>query len=100
MLSNDDLANGTTFILKLRDAAGAPVQWVETLRGDLAARWYEIYRASDWQALRAGAAGVFVHAVTEEAAELARRARRCVVIKPPLIRVEELSMTTEVPGAV
>ncbi len=100
MLSNDELANGTTFILKLRDATGTPVQWVETLRGDLAARWYEIYRGSDWPALRAGAAGVFVHAVTEEAAELVRRAHRCVVIKPPLMRVEELSTTTEIAGAV
>src|SRR5690242_7072083 len=100
MLSKDDLANGTTFILKLRDATGAPVQWVETLRGDLAARWYEIYRASDWQALRAGAAGVFVHAVTEEAAELARRAHRCIVIRPSAMRVEELAAATAPVAAV
>jgi hypothetical protein len=96
MLSKDDLADGTTFILKLRDAAGTPMQWVETFRGDLAARWFDIYRRSDWRALRASGARVFTHAVTEEAAERVRRARRCIVIKPALVRVEELSAATEV----
>jgi hypothetical protein len=56
-----------------------------------AARWFDIYRRSDWRALRTGAAGVFIHAVTEDAAERVRRAHRCVVIKPPEVRVEELS---------
>jgi hypothetical protein len=96
MLSKDDLTNGTIFILKLQDAAGTPLQWVETFHGDLAMRWYDIYRRSDWQALRAGAARVFTHPVTEAAAELVRRADRCVVIKPPHLRVDELSTTPEV----
>jgi hypothetical protein len=90
MLSKDDLADGTIFILKLRDAAETPVQWVETLQGELATRWYEIYQRSDWAALRAGAATVFRSPVTEEAAEQMRRTHRCVVIKPPQVRVEDL----------
>jgi len=38
MLTPDDLKNGMVFILQLRAADGAPVTWLETLRGDGAAR--------------------------------------------------------------
>src|SRR5437667_55854 len=54
MLSPDEIKDGMTFILQLATAAGGRVQWVETLRGDIAKRWYEIYRQSDWSALGAG----------------------------------------------
>ena len=81
MLSKDELANGIPFILKLRDAAGVPVQWVERLSGDAARHWYDIYRTSNWGALRAEAAGTFRTGVSEADAEATRRAGRCVVIK-------------------
>ena len=55
MLSHDELNNGSTFILKLQNAAGVWSQWVQTLHGDTARHWYEIYRDSDWPALRAEA---------------------------------------------
>ena len=42
MLSNDELTNGRTFMLKLWNAAGVSSQWVETLRGDTARRWYDV----------------------------------------------------------
>ena len=61
MLSNDELINGIPFILKLWDAAGVATEWCETLSGDLAWRWYDIYRRSDWDALRREAPGVFRH---------------------------------------
>jgi hypothetical protein len=49
MLSNDELTNGMPFVLKLWDAAGVATEWHETLSGDLARRWYDIYRRSDWR---------------------------------------------------
>src|SRR6185436_9818287 len=52
MLSPDELKDGMTFILQLANAGGDRVQWVETLRGETAKRWYQIYRQSDWTALR------------------------------------------------
>ena len=55
MLSPDELKDGMTFILQLKDTSGASVQWVETLRGDTARRWYDIYRRSDWEALQSEA---------------------------------------------
>ena len=54
MLSTDEIAEGTTFILKLPDADGNPIFWMETLKGDVARHWYDIYRGSDWQAVRRG----------------------------------------------
>ena len=91
MLSPDELTNGLTFILKLHDAAGAPIQWVQTLRGDIAKRWYDIYQRSDWVALRTEAAGVFLDRVTEEEAERKRKSGRCVVIKTQAVTVDELA---------
>ena len=90
MLSPDELANGITFILKLHDAAGTPIQWVQSLRGDVAKRWYDIYRRSDWGVLRAEAAGVFVNAVTEAEAERSRKLGRCIVIKTQAVQSNEL----------
>jgi hypothetical protein len=90
MLSNDELNNGRTVVLKLWNAAGVSSQWVETLRGDTARRWYNIYRNSDWDALRAEAPDVFRHAVTESEAEVALRSSRCVFIHTPAVKVEEL----------
>ena len=80
MLSKDELKDGRVFILKLGGADGLRAQWVERLSGDAAARWFEIYRTSDWGALRAEASGTFRSRVTAEEAELARRRNRCVVI--------------------
>jgi hypothetical protein len=80
-----------TFILKLWDGVGTPAQWVETLRGDVARRWYEIYRSSDWAALRAEAAGVFHHGVTVVEAERIRTQRqRCVYIHTDEVRPDQL----------
>jgi hypothetical protein len=91
MLSIDELADGKTFILKLKDAGGIPVQWVETLRGDIARRWYGIYQKSDWVALRLEAAGVFVHRVSESDAERSRRASACIVINTDAVKENELA---------
>ena len=92
MLSRDELKDGMTFILQLPDASGDPVQWVETLRGDTAKRWYEIYRRSDWTALRAEAADVFHRRVTSVEAEAVRTSRnRCVFIHTPAVNADELA---------
>jgi hypothetical protein len=102
MLSQDELINGIPFILKLWDAAGTPCQWVQTLRGDKARRWYDIYRNSDWDALRREAAETFLRPVTEEEAEKARRGHRCIVIKTERVKAEELLTVrgdTETTGA-
>ena len=90
MLSKDELNDGRVFILKLWSAGGTPSQWVERLSGDAAARWYEIYRTSDWRALRAEAAGTFRNRVTAGEAELARRGNRCVVIDTLAVDADEL----------
>ena len=90
VLSIDELSNGMTFILKLRDAAGAEVQWAETLRGDIAKRWYDIYQRSDWAALRMEATDVFRNCVSEEEAESIRKSGRCVVIKTQAVQVSDL----------
>jgi len=92
MLSKDELNNGTTFILKLTDATGASVQWVASLRGDIARYWYEIYRRSDWEALRAHGGEVFLDRVSEAHAERVRRAARCVVIHALQIKAEQMSL--------
>ena len=81
MLSNDELKDGIPFILKLADADGTARQWIESLSGPAAEHWYNIYRNSDWDALRKERADVFCHAATQDEAEHVRRSRRCVVIK-------------------
>jgi hypothetical protein len=91
MLSKDEQRDGRTFILKLRDAAGAEFYWVETLRGQTATRWYDIYRNSDWPALRSAALDVFHSRVSECAADKVQHARRCVVIHTPSVTVDQLT---------
>jgi len=93
MLSHDELSNGRVFVLKLWDAAGVPSCWAETLRGKTARRWYNIYRGSDWEALRAEAAGVFRNPVTEAEAEgiLRQRGGRCVFIHTLLVETGQLA---------
>ncbi len=90
MLSIDELANGETFILKLKDANGTPIQWMQTLRGVVAQRWYDIYEKSDWVALRLEAASVFLNRVTDAEAELSCKSRRCFVIKTDAVQENEL----------
>ena len=97
MLSRDELMNGMTFILQLQPtaaggAAGAPVQWVETLRGDMARRWYDIYRRSDWAALRAEAADVFHRRVSDAELQGLRKQRgRCVFIHTAAVNADDLA---------
>ena len=92
MLSNDEIDGGATFILKLWDGEGKSSQWVETLRGATARRWYDIYRSGDWNALRAEAAGVFRNGITEQRLDelLKLRARR-VYIHTLAVRSHELT---------
>jgi len=90
MLSNDELTRGMPFILHLRDTTGGRSTWMETLRGEIARRWYEIYRQSDWATLRLEATGVFHHRVTAAEAERVRHAGRCVVIRTDLVDASEL----------
>ena len=94
MLSPDELKDGMTFILQLQATAagGEPVQWVETLRGDTARRWYDIYRRSDWTALRAEAADVFHRRVDDvELHDLRKQRRRCVFIHTPAVNANDLA---------
>jgi len=91
MLSIDELAKGKVFILKLKDGSGIPVQWVQTLRGDVAARWYDIYQRSDWDALRLEASGIFVNRVSEPEAERSRRSSACIVIRTDAVKLNELT---------
>ncbi|HEX8522044.1 MAG TPA: hypothetical protein VF669_07295 [Tepidisphaeraceae bacterium] len=91
MLSKDELSNGMTFILKLTDAAGAPVQWIASLRGDTAVYWFEVYRRADWAALRSHGGEVFHDRVTEAHAEHVRKSARCIVIHTPEVKAEEVS---------
>lgn len=91
MLSNDELSNGMTFILKLSDAGGTPAQWVATLQGGVAAHWYEVYRTSDWAELRAHGGDVFCGRVSEEEAERVRTSTRCVFIRATEVRTEEMA---------
>ena len=95
MLSQDELSNGATFILKLTDANGVPAQWVATLRGGIAAYWYAVYRRSDWAALRAHGGEVFHERVTEAQAERVRTSGRCVVIHTSAVKAEELASPIE-----
>ena len=92
MLSKDEISRGRTFILKLWDARGTPMQWIETLSGDLARRWYDIYRYSDWNARRVEARAVFSHPVTESHAEDVRSSRqRCIYIHAAAVAANELA---------
>jgi hypothetical protein len=102
-LSADEIRDGTTFILQLASTAEGGggdrgsdddnrVQWAETLRGETAKRWYQIYRLSDWAALRAEAADVFHRRVTGAEATAIRTARRrCVFIHTPAVGADELA---------
>ena len=91
MLSPDELSDGTIFILKLWDAGGAPSHWVETLRDDVARRWYGIYRRCDWEALRAEAPGVFINPTTElEVAHVRKTHKRLVFIHTLDVKSDEL----------
>ena len=91
MLSKDEINDGMTFILKLWDDTGAPAQWLEKLQGATAMRWYDIYRRSDWKALRHEASGVFHHAVSETKAEGVRSSRhRCIYIRTTEVKANEL----------
>jgi hypothetical protein len=90
MLSNDELTRGVPFILQLREAAGGRPTWMEMLRGEIARRWYEIYRRSDWATLRQEATGVFHHRVAAAEAERVRQAGRCVVIRTDFVDASEL----------
>jgi len=96
MLSSDELSNGMTFILKLLDANGARAQWVQSLRGPIAARWYDVYRNSDWDVLRAHGREVFCDRVTEIQAERIRRSGRCIVIHTSEVKAEEISAPASV----
>ena len=82
MLSNDELSDGMPFILNLSEPDGTPRQWIETLRGETARRWYDLYRTSDWQAVRAAAPDVFHHDATADELEVLRKSRRrCIFIR-------------------
>ena len=99
MLTRDEIRDGMTFILKLKDTAGASVQWVEKLRGETALRWYDIYQRSDWNALRNEAGAVFTHAVAEAEAESVRTSRnRCIYIHTSDVKANELTELAEVAG--
>ena len=92
MLSPDELSDGMTFILQLADTAGDSVQWVETLRGETAKRWYEIYRRSDWEALRMEAADVFHRRVSKAEAEAVRTSRhRCIFVHTSEVKADGLA---------
>ena len=93
MLSNDELADGIPFILQLRDAAGERVWWLQTLQGEIARRWYDIYRGSDWARLRLEALGVFQNRVSQADAERARTTQRCVVIRTDLVSEAQLQQS-------
>lgn len=90
ILTRDEVAGGKTFILKLWDVVGEPTLWLETLRGEAARRWYDIYRSSDWEALRAEAAGVFRHRVSRSEAAAALTSGRCVYIHTLMVETGEL----------
>jgi hypothetical protein len=80
MLSNDELTNGITFVLQLDDVRRDPVYLMRDLRGDVARRWYGIYRKSDWETLRREATETFGEPVSDVSAKMAIGARRCIVI--------------------
>jgi hypothetical protein len=85
MLSKDELSDGRIFILKLSDTAGVSSHWVQRLRGDVARRWYDIYRSSDWPTLRREAADVFRNPITQDDSRRISRKNRCVIIQTPAV---------------
>lgn len=92
MLSKDEISDGMTFILKLWGNDGLPNFWIETLRGDTAKRWYDIYRRSDWDTLRTEARDVFHRQVAEVEAETVRTSRRrCVYIQTHAVASNDLA---------
>lgn len=97
MLSKDELTYGMPFILEMRDDAGETLIWIETLRGDTARHWYEIYRDSDWTALRLEAPGVFHRRVTADEARRVSRSCRCLVIKTNLVSDPDLQANQTIP---
>ena len=91
MLSHDEIADGTIFILKLWDAGGAPSHWVETLRDDVARRWYDIYRRCDWEALRTEAPAVFLNPATDVQVDQIRKThKRLVLIHTADVKSDEV----------
>jgi hypothetical protein len=99
MLNSDELHDGVKFVLQLRNSADISSQWMETLRGDVASRWYAIYATSDWTALRNEAAGVFRNSITEtQMREFLEHGPRCVFIHTPPVKVEELRPSPEIAG--
>jgi len=92
MLSADELINGRIFVLKLWDATGVPCYWVERLRGDIARRWYDIYRRSDWARLRAEAGAVLRNRVSEgDARDLLDSRQRCLFVHTVDVTAENLN---------
>ena len=101
MLSSDELSHGTIFILKLWDVGGAPTYWVETLRNDVARRWYDIYRRSDWPALRSEAPDVFVHPASDrEVTHVRKTHNRLVFIHTTEVGADEMGASAgDIPKA-
>lgn len=95
MLGKDELSDGMTFLLKLLDADGVARFWVETLRGDTASRWYDIYRNSNREALRTEARDVFHRSIAGAEAEaiLTSRHRR-IYIHTDSLTSNELAVGT------
>lgn len=83
--------------IRLWDAAGVPSQWVETLTGDGARRWYDIYRRSDWDALRADAPGAYTHRATGVEAAAALKSGRCVYIHTLAVGAEGMAASVGQP---
>jgi hypothetical protein len=99
MLSPDDLKNGMVFILQLQAADGAAVTWLETLRGDSAARWYDLYRRSDWDSVRAEAGDIFRHRASEAELQAVRKLRRRrVFIHTSAIGADDVAAATSSNG--
>ena len=91
ILTDEEVRGGKTFVLKLWDAVGVPTHWVETLRGEAARRWYDIYRRSDWDAVRAEGGAVFRHPASEGAAHVALSSGRCIYLETLMVETGELS---------
>jgi hypothetical protein len=97
MLNKDDLINGVPFILKLPNASRQTSYWVETLRGDMARHWFDIYQRSDWQMLRAEGGCVFRNRVTEEQVQTLRNSRRCIVLHTLGVMAEDIKLPAAPP---
>jgi hypothetical protein len=64
---------------------------MERLKGDVARHWYDIYRKSDWQALREEATNAFGAPVPPADAARRQKSQRCVVIQPHTITANDLT---------